>query len=42
MHTGDTLQGQFCEAFKKKLAHFLDNTSLMLEYGIAAFLDPRQ
>ncbi len=41
MYIGDSLQGKFCKAFKEKLVHFVDNTSLMLEYAIAAFLDPR-
>lgn len=37
----DSLSGKFSEAFKNKMLHFFDDVSLMLEYGIAAFLDPR-
>ena len=32
----------FVEGFKIKLAYFIDDPSLMLEYGVAAILDPRQ
>lgn len=38
----DSLSGKFSKAFKNKMLHFFDDVSLMLEYGIAAFLDPRQ
>jgi hypothetical protein len=36
-----TRRDRFVKAFKDKMAYYLDNESLILEYGIAAFLDVR-
>ena len=41
MQHGETLQGRFCDGFKGKMVHFFDNISLILEYRISAFVDPR-
>lgn len=37
-----TLRDQFLKGFRKTLAGYIDNPAMLLEFGVAAFLDVRQ
>lgn len=40
--SADGVGGRFVQAFREKLSEFIDDPVLLLEYGVAAALDPRQ
>ena len=42
LNSADEVAKQFATAFKNKLASTVDEPDLILEWGIAAILDPRQ
>ncbi len=35
------IKREFVKAFRNKLVHFVDDPIMFMEWGIAAYLDPR-